>query len=163
MTELDRFLSYILVSETNCWEWQGALSEKGYGVFNMGSRKEGNKRTIRAHRYSYMKYKGELGELLVCHKCDNRKCCNPDHLFLGTDEDNIRDMWAKGRQPPPLVQLGSANNNAILDDVKVAKIKSLLDTFNNKELGAMFGVKHSTISKIRTGRTWVHVQGSSNG
>jgi hypothetical protein len=76
-----------------CWEWQGANNGKGYGCFG----KEGS-RPYYAHRFSWELHAGPIPDgLFVLHRCDNRRCVNPEHLFLGTQGDNMRDMIAKGR------------------------------------------------------------------
>jgi hypothetical protein len=77
-----------------CWEWQGALYPAGYGIIGLDG---GSHAT---HRLSWEIVNGPIPDgLFVCHKCDNRKCVRPDHLFLGTQKDNMRDMIAKGRHP----------------------------------------------------------------
>lgn len=78
--------------EDECWEWQGAIEKRdGYGRCTVG--KEG-----RAHRAAWMLTNGPIpAGLIICHHCDNRKCCNPRHLFLGSHQDNQRDKWRKGR------------------------------------------------------------------
>ena len=88
-----RFNKSYKVSENGCWEWQGSLTNKGYGRIRNGS-----KNKVAAHRISYMLYIGTLeNNLNVLHKCDNPKCVNPMHLFKGTQSDNVIDMYNKGR------------------------------------------------------------------
>lgn len=96
--DFDRFISKITVnSETNCWEWQGFIDPNGYGNIKMGNR------VMRAHRFSYSYYISKIPDGYdVLHKCDNRRCCNPAHLFLGTDQDNALDREIKGRNPHKL-------------------------------------------------------------
>lgn len=77
---------------SGCWEWTGYLDEKGYGQC------WSNGRSDRAHRVAFKDKNGEIPEgTEVCHKCDNRKCVRPDHLFVGTHRDNILDMFSKNR------------------------------------------------------------------
>ena len=91
-----RFKSHINPdwTEEQCWEWNGALfKQTGYGQF--GSIKSG---VFTAHKYSYQLFVGQVPNgLFVCHSCDNRKCFNPKHLWLGTAKDNSQDMMKKGR------------------------------------------------------------------
>lgn len=87
---------------TGCWVWNGSILTqdvgKHYGRFRVGSRSDNSRGFITAHRYSYLVYKGEIPKgMLVCHTCDNPKCFNPDHLFIGTHKDNTQDMIKKGR------------------------------------------------------------------
>lgn len=92
-----RFNSKYRINETtDCWEWQAAKNNIGYGMFRWSS---GIMRT--AHRVSYELFKGPIPHnMCVCHKCDNPVCVNPDHLWLGTILDNMRDMEQKGRRVP---------------------------------------------------------------
>ncbi len=87
------------VNELNgCWEWLGARLKSGYGFSKRICYIQGKKKNSTSHRLFYEKFKGKIPEgLFVCHKCDNPICCNPDHLFLGTAKDNVRDMMNKGR------------------------------------------------------------------
>lgn len=90
------------VTESGCWVWMGAVKGKSklnqYGNMIIGSRIDGSRRNVAAHRASYMAYKGEIPEgMFVCHCCDTPCCVNPNHLFLGTRQDNVDDREKKGR------------------------------------------------------------------
>jgi hypothetical protein len=79
-------------SPNGCWEWMASFTKNGYGRFQI------NPRTYKAHRISYLITHGHLpDDLCICHKCDNKKCVNPSHLFLGTSKENTQDMISKGR------------------------------------------------------------------
>lgn len=94
----DRFFSKVTVSESGCHEWNAARFKTGYGAITVGSKRNGTKRTEYAHRMAWTIAKGPIPNgMFVCHKCDNPRCVNPDHLFLGTSQDNMQDMSSKGR------------------------------------------------------------------
>ena len=82
--------------ETGCWEWQGAMYPNGYGALKVDGK------VIGAHRVSYEAFTCDIPQgMFVLHSCDNRRCCNPAHLSVGTHSDNMRDMHAKNRGRPP--------------------------------------------------------------
>ena len=109
-----RFMEFVSINSKNgCWEWDGTI-RSGYGRFS----KDGKMKT--AHRVSWEIHNGPINGLLVLHKCDNKCCVNPEHLFLGTQRDNVRDMINKKRHK---VLKGSANPNAKLNQSKVQQIR----------------------------------------
>lgn len=90
--DIDRFFSKI-EKTSNCWNWKAATNKGGHGMFSFSGK------TLGAHRFSYELHKGSINGLYVCHHCDNPRCVNPEHLFLGTALDNFRDAQQKGRIP----------------------------------------------------------------
>lgn len=147
-------------SDDSCWIWEGCRDSDGYGNFFLGDL-EGYPRLAKAHRVSYAQHKGPFDqELLVCHHCDNPWCVNPDHLFLGTNQDNCDDKIRKGRNKCS-VQVGSQNNASKLSEEDVLEIVGFLPTFNNKEISKKFSgkVSHQQVSLIRRGKSWSHVTG----
>ena len=96
-TPEERFWAKLKTSD-DCWEWQGARNNKGYGILML--KEPGKKHVARTtHRFSWELHNGPIPNgLWVLHRCDNPPCANPAHLFLGDNADNIRDMWAKGRR-----------------------------------------------------------------
>lgn len=88
-----RLLIGIEKNENGCWEWKKSLNARGYGQMRV------NGQTRELHKISYRAFKGPVDNgLYVLHKCDNRKCINPDHLYLGTQKDNMRDRFEKERK-----------------------------------------------------------------
>lgn len=155
MTETKRFWSKVEKSDSAwmCWEWTGALSPGGYGIFWQTSRK-----LIGAHRYSYTLTYRDPGELFVLHKCDNRKCVRPEHLFLGTRAENNADMMRKGRHRYGVV-LGSHNLHAKLTEQKVIAIREKYKAggIGPTALAKEYGVSRSVVHALLIRRTWKHV------
>lgn len=115
-------------------------------------------------------FKGEIADdLYVCHSCDNRKCVNPDHLWLGTAADNAKDASAKGRlkgkgqglgSPGAQIdQVGVKNKNAKLNEQQVLEIRALLrQGVNSHEVASMYGVTYRNIRAIAIRRSWAHLE-----
>lgn len=136
--------------QTECWEWSGSTSKHGYGKFRL------NGRTLLAHRVSYMTQKQVdlQAHQKVCHTCDNRRCVNPSHLFVGTQGDNVRDAASKSRLGKANVK-GVKNPQAIFSDNQVRAI--LRDVRKLREIAAEYGCAVSTISMIKNGKNWPHL------
>lgn len=149
----EKFNSRYRVDPTGCWIWTSSLSSDGYGALYRGGR---GSKYANAHRVSYELNRGSIPDgMCVCHRCDVRACVNPDHLFLGTHADNMRDMFAKGRQPRAI---GERNANAKLTIDDVRTIRAMLASgHTRRSIASKFGTSHQTINKIASGVTWVHV------
>lgn len=132
---------------TGCWNWSGMKSKTGYGQVKRDGK------FLFAHRYSYLLHKGELGSLFVLHKCDNRLCVNPDHLFLGTQKENQQDMRAKGRHI-----YGEKSPNAKLTEKDVLEMYRLHDEgIGTIRLAHIFGVTKNLAWLVVTGKSWAHL------
>lgn len=140
---------------TPCWTWTLAKNRSGYGIFK--SNAIGGRGL--AHRLAYELEVGPIPEgMVVCHRCDNPPCCNPDHLFLGTRADNNRDMASKGRhrlQRRPELVRGAANPNTTLTEEDVTSIRSLgANGVSRRAIASRFGISSTTASNIINRRTW---------
>jgi endogenous inhibitor of DNA gyrase (YacG/DUF329 family) len=125
-----------------CWEWMGSCS-RGYGVTHIDGSREF------AHRFSWRDRNGEIPDGLdVCHKCDNPKCVNPGHLFVGTEKDNMLDMIKKGR---------GGNTKLTVHQVLEIRSNYLAGNVTQSRLSAEYGVTPSAIWSIVTGKTWKHI------
>lgn len=138
---LPEFIKRINKTES-CWEWIGTVTSHGYGHFKSKGK------LYRAHRVSYTLFKGLIPHnKIVCHSCDNRKCVNPNHLWLGTNHDNSMDMVNKGRAVGNRIKhyLGDEHHNTKLTSDKVKIIKQLSVTHSQRALAKMFGVHQGSI------------------
>lgn len=149
---LNRFWRRVQKTDA-CWNWTGARSESGYGVF----RRRG--KVVRAHRHSYELHRGPISPgLLVCHHCDNRVCVRPDHLFLGTHADNTHDMMAKGRCGKSGAP-GIRNSKARLTEEQVREIRR--DYCGRRgqiaAIARRYGITRQSIGRIVDGTGWRHV------
>lgn len=129
-----------------CWEWIGSIAQgSGYGRIPLGTRQH----WAYAHRVSWQLHRGPIpGEMCVLHRCDNRTCVNPDHLFLGTRTDNAADRDAKGRT------CRGEDRPHRLTRIQVDEIRRRYKRGNGFALAAEFGVARATISNIVTGHSW---------
>lgn len=146
-----------VVRQEGCWDWKGPISKNGYPVMSC-------RRTIgpdRGHKASWVIHKGPVPEgMHVCHTCDNRKCTNPDHLWIGTYKQNNDDKIAKGRArwAPPPIKKGIDNAAAKLTEEQVKEIKILI--MNGRScysIAKKYLVSKQTILRIKTGITWSHI------
>ena len=136
-------------SPTGCLEWQGALTKAGYGHASFEGRLQ------QCHRIVWQIVYGPIPDgKLVCHSCDNRRCIEPGHLFLGDQADNVADMWAKGRgrtwrgrgEQMPAAKLTEADVVAIRGDTRTQVV-----------IAAQYGVSQAVVSAVKRRKTWAHV------
>lgn len=137
-----------------CWEWLGPISHKGgYAVVIHHSKRVG------AHRLSWILTRGPIAPgLVVRHICDNPKCCNPNHLELGTHYDNVQDMINRGRRVPSAAK-GTRNCKAKLTDRQVRQIRAeyAAGSSSTIRLAKKYGVSQGLISQIVLNRIWRHI------
>lgn len=147
---IKRFWKYVKITQ-GCWEWSGYIGAGGYGVISSDDGK-----LMKAHRLSWSIKHGPIPDgLKVCHKCDNPKCVNPSHLFLGTQSDNVQDCKKKGRisnRPQP----GESNPMSRLTNKQVLDMRSLRLSrgLSYKKIGQKFGVAAMTAYRAITGQSW---------
>lgn len=139
----------------DCWQWMGYVHPTGYGQIGRTTQPGDN---INTHRAAYIVAKGEIPDgLWVLHTCDNRLCCNPDHLWLGTPKENTQDMISKGRRR-------KASDTPRGEDVSLAKLTEEMvramraePPMTFKALGEKYGVTAATANKVILRRTWTHI------
>jgi len=143
----DRFIPE---PNSGCWLWTGMLQDRGYGHFCF------QQKTVRAHRAAWEMFCGPIPSgQHVLHRCDNRACVNPDHLFLGTHGDNMRDRNSKGRARGPR---GEAASQAKLTREDVVGIRyGAKIGLETAMLAEVYGVNKSTIQRIVSRKLWDHV------
>ena len=133
-----------------CWEWQGALRDKGYGKLYI------RRKAYSAHRVAWViANNAEIPEgMCVCHSCDNPACVNPDHLWIGTDADNLNDKVSKGRQARGIRVSGAKLNDSDVETIFVLREAGWL----HRQIAARFGVGTKHVADILARRNWAHVR-----
>ena len=151
---MDKFWDRVIVkSDNECWEWQGPTAGKGYGFFCSNGKSE------YAHRYSYSLRNGPIPSNIgyhgncVCHTCDNPICVNPNHLFLGSNLDNVKDRDSKGKNPA-----GERNGQAKLKEKEVLEIRKLSEQGKTQQyIADIFGVTQSNVECIVNRKSWKNI------
>lgn len=152
--DLERFYSKISKepTERGCLEWMAAL-RNGYGHFNI------RKSYFYAHRLIWELECGPIPKgLVICHRCDNPRCVNVEHLFLGTKADNARDMRDKGRDSVPPVLTGERNHKAKLSAEQANDIRSDKFTeWKQRDIAKRFGISQASAWRILHRKAWKHI------
>ena len=157
--EAERFWEKVRKLKNGCWKWTGATMSNGYGFFGRThlNRPRHYRKPNLAHRVAWEITYGVVPTLHVLHHCDNRSCVNPNHLFLGTDKDNMQDAARKGR-----TTIGEKNAQAKLTSAIVLKVWNGNRNTRNyvKRCARHYRVSHATISEILHRKTWRHLTSS---
>ena len=153
MTLRERFDSkWMPEPNSGCWLWLGTTTGC-YGGMTIGSRRDGTRRFIGAHRVSFELHIGPIpAGLSVLHKCDTPFCVNPDHVYLGTHDDNMADMKLRGRSPH-----GERHGQAKLTLESVREIRLRVGGESHSQVARRFGVSRSLVSMIVSGKRWVGI------
>lgn len=151
----NRFWEKVRKTE-NCWLWEGAQAGSGYGTFCGADGK-----MTSAHRIAYWLVNGDIPPgYVICHKCDVKLCVNPDHLWCGTQQQNVDDMiqkgrFARGKQLNHAPQNGSLNNNAKTNEDNVVLVRKLLDQgMSQAEVARRTGIKRGNVWCIKHRKSW---------
>jgi hypothetical protein len=145
----EKLLKNSIASESGCRLWVKPVDDQGYGHIGI------NGKIDRAHRASYREFVGEIPTgMFVCHRCDVRHCINPEHLFLGSNQENIADMVSKGRNA-----LGERNHKAKLTEADVKMVRHLYSAERKtyRAIGELYGVTEQAVYAIIRGKNWKHV------
>ena len=146
----DAFAARSVLRETGCIEWVGSSDAKGYGQLRIRGK------LVKAHRYAVERVKGPIpAGMVVMHACDNPKCVNIEHLLVGSQMDNVRDMDAKGQRINNQAK-GVANGNSKITENDVREIRS--DGRRQVDIAAAYGITQTVVSKIKLRQAWRHVK-----
>lgn len=152
-TVAERILDNIEIdNDTGCWNWQGGKNQRGYGLIQSKD-DDGIWKSRAVHRVSYELYNGSIPVgLLACHHCDNPSCCNPQHIYIGTQKMNMADMISKGRKNP---SRGANHWKAKVSDDEIASIRDNPDTYSS--IGLQYGISASQVHRIKSRQSWKHI------
>lgn len=146
----DRFYKRVKKSPNGCWEWTGELTINGYGRFQVNNK--GKKTRHSAHRVAFFLENGPFPkEKIICHSCDNRICVNPDHLWIGTCQENTDDMFRKGRQN---IYFGNKHGRSKITDEQFLKIVSEFERGKDaKYISMKYRISIDYATQIRSGQS----------
>lgn len=135
----------------SCWSWTGCKGDDGYGILRRHNKSFRASRVIMLHLFP-----GEINSgRIVCHKCDNRQCVNPNHLFWGTHDDNLKDMASKGRST-----IGERNPKAKITNETVLIICSMIKSGSrSRDVAAAVGCSEAVVASIKSGQNWNKISG----
>jgi hypothetical protein len=160
-TDRERIQNLIKIKDNGCWIWLGAKKGKHplkqYGNMIVGSRRDGTRKSIAAHRFSYQTYIGEIPKgLWVLHKCDVPSCVNPDHLFLGNRQDNVDDREKKNRNKIEEIRVyGEKHPNSKLNWNDVDEIrKHVKSGLSCYKISQIMGYSRRSIQDVKQNVTW---------
>jgi hypothetical protein len=143
-----RFWRFVgLHSHYDCWDWNGALNKDGYATFSIQGK------SYRANRFSWEMHNGEIPDgINVLHKCDNRACVNPNHMFLGSQKDNVQDAISKGRQNQSTKNthlVGENHPSSKLSNHDIEVIRTVYAGGSSlSDIAKVYSVNKTTISRI---------------
>ena len=153
LTASDKLKWFKRDNKSGCWNWTGSKNTAGYGTFQ--TRETGERQTL-AHRISFVFAGKKLRKgQCVLHKCDNRSCINPKHLYAGSRIDNARDLRERGGRKGICAVRGEEAGNAKLTESDVMKIRR--SKKSHVVIAAQFGISRPHVSYIQTGKTWKHL------
>ncbi|SRR6266404_7079258 len=161
----ERFVNLVeMIPEAGCWLWTGAITNCGYGLFNLFGT------NVSAHRAAWRLFRGEIpSDKHVLHRCDVKCCVNPEHLYIGTPADNAKDAFARGQRPTgdghwrrrmPERQRGNDAAHRTLTEDQVREIRKSNET--QMWLAKKYGVSQAQISRIILCQSWKHLLGADN-
>lgn len=151
----NRFLKFVRSEHNGCWIWTGAKNPRGYGAFYLGGK------VVNSHRASMLIFKADvlIDGMTVCHSCDNPACVNPDHLWVGTQKDNITDCISKKRKNTASSR-GEKSGKSTIGNAQAISIFGLKGKKTRREISMEFGISMDTVSKIFNGLRWSSVTGA---